>query len=223
MERCPVEHAVDEARGDEEARRAMHEPPALVSAEDATNLADTGCVVRRPYDAAKRRRDNRLPARQDRPHDQCHEADRTDRAQRSAQRGAVWAARQQNVRSQQDQTGDRNAAMPDRSPVDPVEPFLDPWKRADEDEGDREQQDRLRTQELSDIASGRFSRGSSDEPHEAPDAHEEHDRRGPDFPSDEAPAHTEHATPSPDCVRASSTQWSAPSLWLTRRASPRAA
>ena len=140
-------------------------------------------------------RDDRLPARQDRPHDQCHEADCTDRAQRSAQCGAVWAARQQNVRSQQDQTGDRNAAMPDRGPVDPVEPFLDPWKRADEHEGDREQEDRLRTQELSDIASGRFSRGSSDEPHEGPNANDEHDRRGSDFPSDEPPVHAEDPTP----------------------------
>src|SRR5207247_6966272 len=87
-----------------------------------------------------------------------------------------------------------NTAMPDRSPIDPVEPFLDPRKHADEDEGDREQQDRLRTQELSGVAPARLSRGSSDEPHEAPKAHEGHDRRGPDLPSDDAPAHAEDPT-----------------------------
>ena len=42
--------------------------------------------------------------------------------------------------------------MPDRGPVDPVEPLLDPRQRADEHEPDREQQDRLGAQQLPDVA-----------------------------------------------------------------------
>ena len=92
--------------------------------------------------------------------------------------------------------GDRDAAMPDRGPVDPVEPFLDPWQRADQHEGDREQQDRLRTQELPDVASAPIlPQGRATSHTTAPDADEEHDRRGPDLPSDEAPAHAEDPTP----------------------------
>ena len=54
------------------------------------------------------------------------EADRPDRAERAAERRAVRVGGQQDVRRQQDQTGDRHAAVPDRRAVDPVEPLLDP-------------------------------------------------------------------------------------------------
>ena len=158
VERRPVEHAVHEARGDEEPGRAVQRSPALVAAEDPASLAHTRRVARGDHEAAQRPRHHRLPARQDRPQRERDHADRPDRTQRSAERGAVRVRGQQDVRRQQDQAGDRDAAMPDRGTVDPVEPLLDPGQRADEHQPDRQQQDRLGAQQLPDVAPGGLAR-----------------------------------------------------------------
>ena len=84
------------------------------------------------------------------------QADRPDHTERPAECGAVRAGCQQDVRCEHHETGDRYAAMPDRCTVDPVEPLLHPRQRADQDETDRQQQNRLRAQKLSDVAPDRL-------------------------------------------------------------------
>ena len=189
VERCSVEHAVDEPRGDEEPGRAMQEPPALIPAEDASSFSDTGCVVRRLYDGVKRRRHDRLPARQDRPQKERHQADCPDCAERAAERGAVWARRQQDVWREQRDSADREPAMPDRRAVDAVEPLLHPGQRADQHQCDRQQQNRFAAEKLPDVAPRRFSRRTGDKPEDGHRADQDADRRGPNITGGEFDLH----------------------------------
>ena len=185
----PVEHAVHETRGDEEPGGAVQRPPALVAAEHAANVAHARHVSHGEHEASQGRRHHRLPARQDRPQRERSQPDRSDRSERSSERRAVWTRRQQDVRRQQDQAGDRHAAMPDRGPVDPVEPLLDPRQGADEHETDRQQQDRFAAEKLPEVAPGRLARGPRDEPQDAHADDEDADRRRPDISGDESTTH----------------------------------
>ena len=152
-----------ESRGDEESGGPVQCPPAVVVAEHAANVAHNRCVSPRAHEATHRRWSHGLPARQDRPHCQHRQADRADRAERPPERRAVGTRRQKDVRCQQDQPADRDAAMPDRGPVDPIEPLLHPGQGADEHETDREQQDRFAAKKLPEIAPGRLACRPGDE------------------------------------------------------------
>lgn len=190
----PIEHAVHETRGDEEPRGAMQRPPAVIAAEHAANVTHDRCFARGAHKAPQRRGHDGLPARQDRPQCERHEADRPDHSERPAERGAVGVRRQQDVRCQQDQTGDRYAAMPDRSTVDPVEPLFHPRQRADQYETDRQQQNRFRAQKLPDIAPGRPACGPRNEPQDAHAADKDADRRRPNLSGDESATHVRNPT-----------------------------
>ena len=137
----------------------MQRPPALVAAEDAAE--------RRAPPARRARRRTRPrsgPGTTDCQRGRiAHSASATMPIAPITPSGPPSAVPsgldgQQDVRRQQDQTGDRDAAMPDRGTVDPVEPLLDPGQRADEHQADRQQQDRLGAQQLPDVAPGGLAR-----------------------------------------------------------------
>ena len=214
-----------EAGGDEEPGGAVQRSPALVAAEDAASLAHPRRVARGDHEAAQRPRHHRLPARQDGPQGERDHADRPDRTERSSERGAVRVGGQQDVRRQQDQAGDGDAAMPDRGTVDPVEPLLDPGQRADEHQPDRQQQDRLGAQQLPDVAPGGLAGGPRDDPQEGLSHDEDDDRRRPDLAGDELRARCVHraTVARRDRPRRATTGGSrCPSAARRRRAPPRA-
>lgn len=167
----------------------MEGTPALVPTEQPTNVAYERRIARGPHQVPKRRRRNRLPARQNGPDGKAGQADRSDRSERHAERGAVRARRKQDVRREQDDASDRNAAVPYGSAVDPIEPLLHPRQGADQHETDRKQENRLGAQELPEVtASGRSSR-TADEPQSAHGDDQGPDERWPNLPGDEAMAH----------------------------------
>ena len=167
----------------------MQRSPALVAAEDAADITHDRCIAGRDHEAPQQRRHHRLPSRQDRPERERHQADGPDHTEWPAERGAVRVRRQQHVRSQQDQAGDRNTAMPDCRLVDPVEPFLHPRQRADQHEADRQEQDRLGAQQLPDVARGGLPGGPRDDPEDGLGEDEDADDRRPDLAGDESPVH----------------------------------
>ena len=79
--------------------------------------------------------------------------------------------------------------MPDRGPVDAVEPLLDPWQRADQHQADREEQDRLGAEELPQIGAGRLVGWPGDGPQHAEADHEDADRRRADLARNESFTH----------------------------------
>ena len=169
QDRCLVEHrrvedAVHETGGDEQPCGSVQRSPALVAAERAAEITHDRCIAGREHETPQRRRRHRLPSRQDRPERERHQADRPDHTKWPAERCAVRVRRQQHVRSQQDQAGDRNTAMPDCRLVDPVEPLLNPRQRADENEPNRKEQDRLCAQQLPDVARGGLPGRPRDDP-----------------------------------------------------------
>jgi len=89
------------------------------------------------------------------------------------------------VRHQQQEAGDRQAAVPDRGAIDAVEPLLNPRQRADQDQADRQKQDRLGTQQLPDVAPGRLTCRSRHDPQDHLGDRERRDRRRPDVSRDE--------------------------------------
>ena len=191
VERRPVEHAVHEARGDEQPRGAVQRPPAVVAAEDAADVTHDRCIARREHEAAQRR--GTTDCQRGRI---AHSASATRPMAPITPSGPPSVVPSgfedsKHVRSQQDQAGDRDAAMPDRGPVDPVEPLLHPGQRADEHEPDREEQDRLGAQQLPDIAAGWLSGGPGDDPQDDLGEDEDADRRRPDLAGDESPVHAD--------------------------------
>ena len=94
------------------------------------------------------------------------------------------------MRGEQDSTGDRNAAMPDRSPVDPVEPLLHPRQRADEHGTDRQEQDRLGAEQLPEVAPRGLACRLENHPQRALGDDEARDQRWPELPWAESPVHT---------------------------------
>jgi hypothetical protein len=180
---------VQETRRDEESGGAVQSPPALVAAEDATNLAHTRRVAQRADDPPQAGGHDRLPTWQDRPQHERHEADHTDHRERSSERRAVRAGRQQDVWQQQGNAADRNPSMPDRGTIDSVEPFLDPRQRADQNETDRQQQDRLSAEELPNVTACWLPRRPRYQPQDGHPAHKRADRRRPRLPGDESAVH----------------------------------
>ena len=142
---------MNESRRDEEPSGSVQRPPAVVVAEHAANVAHDRYVSPRAHEATQGRWRHGLPARQDRPHRQSRQPDRSDRSERPPERRAVRARRQKDVGCQQDQPGDRHAAMPDCRPVDPVEPLFHPRQGADQHETDRQQQNRLAAEKLPEV------------------------------------------------------------------------
>ena len=191
--RRSVQHAVQEAGRDEEARRAVQQAPALVAAEDAAHLAHAREILRLADQHAQWPRHHRLPAWQDRPDHQRQQADHADRAERPTDPALVLAdallpVRGEDVRGEQHEPEDGDAPVPDRGAVDAVEPLLDPGQRADQDQRDRQQQHRLRAEELPDVAAGVGARRLQQRPEHA-ERHNEHaDRDGAGLAGDEADA-----------------------------------
>lgn len=70
--------------------------------------------------------------------------------------------------------------MPDRGPIDAVEPILYPRHRADEHEAKRQEQNGFGAEQLANVAPGRLAGGLRDAPESAISEHECNDRRRPD-------------------------------------------
>ena len=182
---------MDEAGGDEQPGRAMQEPPALVPAEDAAHVAHQRRIAR----GEDERRETVAGTTDCQRGRIAHTASATSPIAPIAPSGPPSAVPsglddKQDVRSQQDEAGDRNAAVPDRSPVDPVEPLLDPRQRADQHEADREEQDRLGPEELTQIGAARLVWRPDDGPQDSEPDHEETDRRRADLTRDESFTHS---------------------------------
>ena len=101
--------------------------------------------------------------------------------------------------------------MPDCGFVDSVEPLFHPWKGADEDETDRQQQNRFASEKLPEIARGPLARGPRDQPQDAHAEDEDTDRRWPDISGNESTTHV--ATLASDgvwTIRQSNSRWCRP-------------
>ena len=191
-----VQDTVSESGDDEESGRAVQQSPACVPTEQVANLADTAGIATCNHGLLQPRREQSSPTRQDRPQCQHPESGRADDSQRSAE-GAGSARGQEDVRRQQQDAEDRDAAVPDRGSIDTVEPPLNDGQRADQHQHDGQEQDRHRPETLTHVARGEPVRRPGCDPEDHLRTNQAGDRQGTDIP---APARSRWPHHPRDCT-----------------------
>ena len=182
-----VHEAVGEAESEEDPGEPVEAAPQSVAADPPADEPDGGGLHQPEDGRTQRTRGDRAPARGDGPHGERRQTDDADRAERRAQLGGVRVARRRDVDADEDRPGHGDPPMPHRRLVDAVEELLDPAKRADQDEPDRQEQDALRPEQLADERA-RVAVGSGEHPEQSEDDDEGRDGRGPDHAGDEVRA-----------------------------------
>ena len=122
-------------------------------------------------------RQDRPPTRDDCPHNERQQSERSNDTEGFPGSTRRRALRQQDVRNEEHNPRDGDASMPDRRSIDSVEPHLHPRQGADQDKRDREEKDRLGAAELSDVAGASLARRPEREPDRSPGGHEGDDGR----------------------------------------------
>src|SRR4029077_1901043 len=168
-----VENPVNERDRNEHAGQPVEGPPSLVAAKQSTRVTEPGKV---PHDDDARPDEawqDRPPARDDCPHNERQQSERSNDAEGFPGSTRGGSLRQQNVRNKEHNPRDRGTAVPYRRSIDAVEPHLHPRQGADQDERDREEKDRLGTTELSDVAGASLTERPQREPDCYPSDHED--------------------------------------------------